>query len=416
MIYSQLYFKNKTKVPIFVAFLFILFILLIFLRIFSGNPQPSKAYSSKLKRLEITNISSSSVTIFWQSQEKEIGWVIYGETPQKINKIAFDDRDLPSKKNPYFNHYVTIRNLEEKKEYFFSIVSGNKIINKQDNKPFNFTTMLNNEIPKNLKPAYGRVFTVNNQPLVGGIVILSIGRKVVASTFTKSTGEWLIPFDFSNLNSSSKIVIEIISEDGKNSTINTNPDKISPLPQTVIIGKNYNFTQDENVLSATSNREESNEIDIIYPKENAVIPGRIPLIKGVGLPDTMVLISIKSLKTYSVQVKTDKKGFWSFLPPKPLSLGEHIITMITKDKNGEDVIIERKFTIIGKEGSDEAILGEATPSSMLTSYPQSPTPTLQPVFTTNPSPSLPASGNNFILPILFGASLVILGLGTLLVF
>ncbi len=427
MIYSRLYFKNKPKIPVPAAIIVILFVLLIFLRIFSGTNQPSKAYNNKLKRVEITNISSNSVTIFWQSQEKEIGWVIYGETPKKLNKIALDDRDLPSKKNPYYNHYVTIRNLEEKKEYFFLIVSGNKITGKQINIPFNFSTILNNDVSKNLKPAYGRVVELNNQPLSGGIVILKVNEKVISSSLTKSTGEWLIPMDLSKISSSSKILLEIFNEEGKNSTIITNPDKISPLPETIVIGKNYDFNQDKNILSVSSTRKD-NKIDIIYPKQNAIIPGRIPLIKGTALPETKVLILIKSSKIYSAKVKADKKGLWSFLPPEPLSLGENVISINTKGENGKEFVIQRKFTIIGKEGSDAAVLGEATPSSTITLTPTvlsptlnpSPTlqvsPTLMSTFTPIPSSSLPVSGNDSFFSILFGASFIIFGLGALLVF
>ncbi len=124
-------------------------------------------------------------------------------------------------------------------------------------------------------------------------MLLGFEDEVFASTLTKSTGEWLIPLNYKKLSSSSKIKIEIISESNQISTIITNIDKISPLPKTVIIGKNYDFIQEDKVLSATSEISttgEKKDVEIIYPKEDAVIPGRIPLIKGLAPPNSTVIL------------------------------------------------------------------------------------------------------------------------------
>lgn len=422
MIYSKLYLKNKPKIPNIISFLLIFLIILIFVRIFSGLTQPSKAANIRLKRLEITNISASSATIFWQTEKKEVGWLIYGDSPTKINKIALDERDLPSQKKPHFYHYVTIRELKENKKYFFKIVSNNKLIGKKDDIPFDFIAHPKIEGEKKSNLGYGRVVKENNTPLEGAVVLLSLADKVIASTLTKLKGEWLIPLNF-KVNSSEKIKIEIISEDNQISTIYTDINKISPLPQTIIIGRNYDFTQENNVLSAASPdkvKGESNfNFDIIYPKEKASIPGRTPIIKGSFFPETIIYITIKpkktiqSAKTYSAQIISDKKGFWSFSPSQPLSLGEYILTAIAKDKNGKELILERNFTVIGKEASNVDVLGEATPSATIV-----PSPTLlTPIPTeTTLSPTPPTSGIGFVLPALFGVSFFILGLGIILVF
>jgi hypothetical protein len=331
-----------------------------------------------------------------------------------MGQVALDERDVASKKNPYLNHYVTIRGLDENKQYFFAVVSDNQLIMNSDKTPFSFTTSSSAASVRNLNPAYGRVLQANNTPLEGAVVLLSFEEGVFASTLTKSTGEWLIPLNLKNLSPSQKIKIEIISEDNQISTIATVLTKVSPVPQTVIIGKNYDFRQEDNVLSATSEGSigERKDVDIIYPKEKALIPGRTPLIKGTAQPNTTVFIVIKSPKTYSAKVKTDDKGFWSFSPPEALSLGEHTVTATTKDKDGKDVVIERKFVIIGKEGVDASVLGEATPSATFTPYQLTPTETA--VATATPSP--PTSGSNFFLPAVAGASLLILGLGVILAF
>lgn len=418
MIYSKFYLQNKTKIPTLVGFLSITFITLLLLRFFSVRPKPSSALKKSITRLEITNISASSATIFWQSEEKETGWLIYGSSPKQMNQLAFDERDIISKKNSYLTHYISIKGLEAGKKYFFAIVSDNKIITNLNNIPFNFTTLSHSPKTRGLNPAYGRIIKANNTPLEAAVVLLSTEGKVFASTLTKSTGEWLIPLNDKNLTSSSKIKIEVISEDNQTSTVTTNLNKISPLPQTIIIGKNYDFTQEDNILSATSSNSTIKEIDkveIIYPKEKAIIPGRLPLIKGVAAPKTTVYIVIKSPKIYSARVITDDKGFWSFSPPEALSLGEHTVTVLAKDKEGKDVFIERKFYIIGNEGANVSVLGEATPSATITPYQPLPTPTI-PAITISATPSPPTSGISFFLPVVAGLSFFILGLGVILAF
>jgi hypothetical protein len=415
MIYSQLYLQNKIKVPTVIGFLFILFIILIFLRIFSGFSPPTSAVKKNIRRLEITNLSASLATIYWQTDKKEVGWLLYGSLPKQMTKVALDERDIASKKIPYFNHYVTIRNLGENQQYFFTIVGDNKLITNINNAPFSFTTTSSAKTTRNLNPAYGRVLEPNNTPLVGAVVLLSFRDSVIASTLTKSSGEWLIPLNLENPKPSEKIKIEIISEDNQISSITTNLTQVSPLPQTVIIGKNYNFGEENNVLSASPGFKEEpvgKEIDIIYPKEKALIPGRMPIIKGTAPPNTTVFIVIKSPKTYSAKVKTDKDGIWSFVPPENLALGEHIVTITTKDKEGKDIAIERKFTIIATEGVDASVLGEATPPAATVTPYQQPTPTV----IASPSPSPPTSGSNFIIPGIAGVSLLILGLGVILAF
>lgn len=413
MIYSQLYLQNKIKVPTVIGFLFIVFIILIFLRIFSGLSKPSSAVKKTIRRLEITNLSASSATVFWQTDKKETGWLLYGNLPKQMTAVALDERDITSKKIPYLNHYITIRNLDENQQYFFTIVSDNKLITDVNNAPFSFKTSPSAKTARNLNPAYGRVLKPNGTALEGAVVLLSFGDSPIASTLTKSTGEWLIPLNLKNPSASEKIKIEIISEGNQISSITTSLTQVSPLPQTVIIGKNYNFEEKTDVLSASSGfKEEVREVDILYPKEKALIPGRMPLIKGTAPPNTTVFIVIKSPKNYSAKVKADKDGIWVFTPPENLALGEHTVTITTKDKEGKDIVIERKFTIIATEGVDASVLGEATPpAATITSY-QQPTPTA----ITSPTPTPPTSGSNFIILGVAGVSFLILGLGVILAF
>lgn len=423
MAYSQMYLKNQTKIPTVVAVLIACFVGLLFLRLFSQTPPASKAEKKVLKRVEITNLSPNQVAVYWQTDKKSTGWVLYGTKKNKLSKIANDERDISTKKNPFVHHYVQLKNLNENQVYFFKLVSDNKLIANTDDKPFSFNTPKSLTPFKGRRPAYGKVIKPNGSPLEDAVVLMHMNGAFSFSTLTKSTGEWLIPinsvfekesYQTRNPAGEEQTTIEVVSEDGQVSTVVADLAKVSPVPQTIVIGTNLNLVTEDNVLSATSslgNEGAAKEIDIIYPQENKMIPGYSPLIKGVAVPNEEVMIEVHSETSFSSKVKTDGKGEWKLNLPSNLSPGEHTITIRTKDKNGNSVIIERKFTI-AKNG--EQVLGTATPEATITKAPSTPTPTRLPVY--SPTPKPPVSGGNITIPVVAAASFIILGLGLILVF
>src|SRR3989344_2499228 len=94
MIYSELYLKQKIKLPTIIGVLLVVFITVIFSRLFFGLTGSSKASFKVAKRVEIVNLSASQVSIFWQTEEAELGWVAYGEGKNQESKIALDEKDL----------------------------------------------------------------------------------------------------------------------------------------------------------------------------------------------------------------------------------------------------------------------------------------------------------------------------------
>lgn len=423
MVYSDFYLKRDAKIPTIVAILIACFIGLFFIRLFTRTALPSKAEKKTVRRIEISNVSSSQVTIYWQTDQKTVGWVIYGNTANGLNKLAYDERDISQNKQAYIHHYVVLKNLAENQTYFFKLVNGNRLESDNKDIPFSFKTSKNITDVKGRNPAYGKVIEANGTPLENTIVLLQIGNSFPLVAVTKTTGEWLIPLNIvldkntyqlitSPVNE--KVTIEVLGEN-KNSQVITDLSKVSPLPQTIIIGNNFNFTGGDSVLSATSSRSEeapNRVIDIVYPKENALIPGYSPLIKGVAIPNTEVLITVHSDIVFSSRVKTDDKGLWSLNLPSSLSPGEHTITIKTVDKTGGEVTVERTFTI-AKNG--EQVLGSATAEPTLT---ESPTPTMQPYFTPIQSvtPKPPVSGGNIGIPLAGALSFIIVGVGLMLVF
>lgn len=442
MIYSDLYLHKENKLPTVVGFLFILFITVIFSRFFFGLAGSSKALLKVAKRVEIVNLSPTQVSVFWQTDQKESGWIVYGEVENKENKIVFDEKDLNNsgaQKGKYIIHLATLKELIPGKKYFFRIVTdNNQTIVQPDGKSFTFITpqsTLNNL--QNINPAFGKVIKSNLvDPLTNAYIILSIKDSYSLLTQIKSTGDgsWLIPLNqiysknsqnILTISDKDIIIIEIVTSEGESLTITTVRSKTSPLPQTIVFikDKNFSFVEEDNVLSASTNFDTAtnNQTEILYPKEGSLIPGNIPLIKGVALPLTKLEITVNSKKIYSAVTTSDNKGNWSYLLPENLELGAHTIVIKTKDKEGKEVTISRKFTIIAQQGNEGRVLGTASdePTIIFTVTPvptniayNSPIPTVPLGITTTP----PVSGSNFFGTIFSSLSLIIIGGGILLAF
>src|SRR3989304_2542886 len=93
MIYSDFYVPKENKLPTVIGFLLVLLIAVFFARSFLGMAGSSKASLKIAKRVEIVNVSPTQTSIFWQTDKQESGWVLYGETENKENKIVLDEKD-----------------------------------------------------------------------------------------------------------------------------------------------------------------------------------------------------------------------------------------------------------------------------------------------------------------------------------
>lgn len=418
MIYSSLYFKDKPKVPTYAVFFVVLLVIFFLNRIFISSFIPSRAASTaNLRRVETVNLSSNQVTVFWQTEKKTVGWVIYGELNNNLDRIALDERDLSEKKKVYLNHYAVLRNLEKDTNYYFKLVVDSKIVGNPSNKTFEFKTPAATGQATNSKPIYGRIVKKNGDPVNDGIVILCIDNICPSAALTQTSGGWLITA--SNVAEKDRIKIEVYDEEGQVANVAGYPKNLSPLPQTITAGANYEFFQDPQVLSATDTNEDpikKNEVDneIIFPKENAVVPAKSPLFKGKAYPKTEVVLIINSKESFTTKIVTDKDGIWKFSPPFDLVAGEHSLTVIFRDENNQEKRLTRKFSI-AKSG--EQVMGEATVSATPIVVPTTvattaPTQTVVP--TTEITPPVTGSSPNLIF--IAASSIMVLGLGLLLAF
>jgi len=424
MSYSQYFFHRQKQIPTVVSLIVVLVVAIFFVKLFSLPTIPSRAGKKVLKQIQILNISNNDVMVFWETVDPQIGWINYGENQNLLDKRALDERDLPTRGNKWRLHFVHLTDLEQNKTYFFKLTSNKQVITDENNKPFSFKTQSATTQVSSLKPMYGKITKVDGSGLEGAIVILSLQNRPYLGSLTKASGEWLfVPRIDKAISADDEAVLDFYCEDQSRTTVKARINNLSPLAQTLTIGKDYDFSDDEKVLSASTVKKNNfQEIDIIFPKEQTEpIPATNPLIKGTALPRTQVFIFIESPVIYSFRTETDSDGVWKINMPEPLQPGKHTITLVTKDKSGKEVKLVRKF-VIGKSGEQVQGIatGSATPTlpiqvtstPSLTQYAVSPTI----VITTQiPTPTTPVSGADMKYFSIASGSLILLGLGILLI-
>lgn len=434
MTYSKYFSSQEVKIPVPITIGVIILVIVVLGKVFSITPPvPSKASQENIKMLSVVNLSPNHAGLYWQTDKKEKGWIIYGENQTNLQLIALDDRDLQNNRMPYINHYVILDSLKPGSLYYYKIVSNDQLITDQGGKPFSFSTPTSLELSTDVNPAYGKVIKANGDGLENAVALLSFTGAYPLLAITKSTGEWLIPLhsllDKNTLKirtprSTDEAKLAIYSEDQSNSQIKAVVSHLSPLPQTVIIGQNYDFTGSENVLSATSVKTSvpSGIIDILFPKENSSIPGGEPLIKGTGVKGKIVMVFLDPPRNTVLQTTVDEQGIWKVNLHESLSAGQHKLTLQTQDTQGKNVQVIRNFTIIK---SGEQVLGqataEATPTLPISTATPNPAATIYP--TLSPSqpivsltPTAPTSGSDIVPMAIGSASLILVGIGILLAF
>ena len=430
MTYSKYFFPKETKIPIPLTIAVVILLIFFLARLFTTDPLPSRAGNKNIKALSVVNLTHNQAAIIWQTEEPETGWIIFGQNQRDLNKTVSDERDVQDKKNLFYNHYVIVKGLQPGATYYYKIVSNNQLVEPEGGKSFIFKTTEVISPTSNLNPAYGKIIKENGEPLDNAMVIIKFAKAYPLTTLSKPSGEWLIPLNIlinkdtlksSLLKPEDSLEIEIFSEDNKTTKIITNLKSISPLPQTVIIGKEYNFQNIDDVLAASNSKKaQSAKIEILFPKESAIIPAGRPLIKGTAIPGNEVEVTIEADQKTTIKTKTDKIGIWTIVLKNALSPGSHTIRIRTKGVNGKDFQMTRGFSI-AKSG--EQVLAAATPEATFTPTEVPtvfPTPTIldSPYITQTPTlvVSPPTSGTNIVPISVASASLIILGLGILLAF
>jgi len=391
MSYSALYIKKNQKLlPVLGILSFLsLFMGTLFLFTQLGKQNGWRKIPG-IDKSYVVNRSSHGFEVVWSTKDpvKEAQWVEAGS-----KKDTYPIKGTVE--NNAGVYHASITGLIADTTYYYRIRVGSQT--------YILPALLSDTVrtPKEVKekpisPAYGKALLPSTKPYANGLLIYEIDGYYPLAVFTKQTGEWLLPLtgliekksnSITSVTNSAPVSIKLFSY--PEGTMRTIVSKTRPLRQAIIAGKSLQLAQtlqeknEESVLGASSQNSlppTKTQSSIIYPKENALIPGNTPLIRGTGPigKDVTVLIQTPT-NQLSYRTKTDEKGDWLIQYPLTLAPGKYVITATIENNVGAPTSVRRVFSIIK---SGEQVLGVATGSpTLIPTIPIVPTyvvPTLAP--------------------------------------
>lgn len=411
--------------------------------LFKPQTEIVKQDSSVLERVDVANIRDSTVTIFWRTRKPTAGSIVYGSSPEEVFKEAFDARDAQNNLQKRQNHVVTITNVTGESLVYYKIVVDDVLLGQTASEPYSVKTARQLNQPREEDPLHGTIARMDGSIESSAVVIAHIAGAKPLLTQTNADGTFLISLccvyndatgEPLTLEPESKIRFEIIREDGMSLLVQSQLRNSQPMSAPIIVDAPITPDVQEfadatasqvapsqaeslvdgepEVLAVSDSAVRFQDIDIIYPRDGAEIPGSRPLIKGFGEPGMEVKGTLTP-ENRLFQVTVDDDRYWMYEPSFEFVAGEHELNIETLDNQGKTYTLTRSFTILK---SGEAVLGDATGSATLTP----PLPTIE--VTATPSPTLvpsstpPISGINVLPLSLVSLLLIVIGAGIVLLF
>lgn len=146
------------------------------------------------RNVRITNVTDSSFTVSFLTQDKTPGFVKYGTEAGRLKSQSSDDRNqLTGTVGQYKTHHITVRGLNPNTQYYYTLGTGSGATFDNNGSPFSIRTAQRSGTPSAAKTAYGSVKNSTNTPADGAIVYISIEGVGEMSSLVKATGSWAIP-------------------------------------------------------------------------------------------------------------------------------------------------------------------------------------------------------------------------------
>lgn len=412
--------KKNFKLPTFLGVLILVLGVIagVFL-INSQNVFKIGAESSPVpKNVRITNVTEQEISITWTTDIESFGFIKYGKTSSSITKIVTEENSQKS-----LIHTVTITALSPNTDIFIKINSNNKDYD-NNSIPWQATTNSTQTSDNQDLTASGMILSTDGVTPAKAIVYININGTYLSDT-TSLEGNYIIPVSKYLNNINETTVIEIIANNGiETSQATIYPSNIKSMP-VMILGKTYDF---KSLKQTTGNEEPKSSLSIPQSIEissrfevtkvtQTASPSKVnldsisegetittinPEIFGKAPAKAKLEIQIES-ELQTATVIADSKGIWNWSPPNGLEQGEHKITIKWVDTNGMIRTLTRNFIVNASEGP----AFEASSSATL-----KPSPTVKP--TTKPtasSTSIPTPETGSLTPTL---GLFIMGIGILL--
>lgn len=355
------------------------------------------------KQLRVSNITDTSFTVSYTTDERVIGVINYGRDLNR-GQIRLDDSDKESSARQV--HHITISGLDPETKYYFSVKSGSTdFLN--DHGPYEVRTA--KKLPEN---SLGKVSVKGSINLPDGtipsegIVYLSTASNAASQLFSipvKIDGTYNLSVNYLRTSDlTSYVALEkdtILQMTIKNavsqSLVIVNIIHANPVPP-VTLSKNYDFTITSSSASFTASESGfpvfsssiASEPAILTPMEAEKFIDQQPLFRGTAAsPNAQVVIIIESAVEIRANVEADNFGYWQFRPASPLEPGRHTVTIQTPGASDVKQTITRSFTVFaaGSQFTEPSV----SPTLRVTPTPIKPTPTLINFPTVTQSPTVP---------------------------
>lgn len=185
------------KIPTLVGLLLLVIALVagtIFFQDGLGVFSPRATPETTPKKVRVTNVTDSTFTVSFITDEPTAGFVKYGTDPNKTDKTQGDERDqLSGTVKEYQTHHINVTGLQPNSTYHYVIGTGKGAVFDNEGKAFSVTTARRAASPGAAKTVYGSVTTESGAPAEGAIVYVAIEGAGELSSQVKPSGSWAIP-------------------------------------------------------------------------------------------------------------------------------------------------------------------------------------------------------------------------------
>ncbi len=205
----------KKRIPTLVGLLLLIGALVagtIFFQDGLGVFSPRATPETTPKKVRITNISDTSFSVSFLTDESTSAFIKHGTDPNKLEKTQADDRDqLSGTVKDYKTHHLTVVGLQPNSVYYYVIGTGDGATFDNEGSPFTITTARRVSTPAAAKTVYGSVTTESGAPAEGAIVYVAIEGAGELSSLVKTSGSWAVPL--SNTRTADKAGYAEITDD-----------------------------------------------------------------------------------------------------------------------------------------------------------------------------------------------------------
>jgi hypothetical protein len=374
------------------------------------------------KKIRITNITDSSFTISFFTDEATAAFIKYGTAQDQLKSQSSDDRDqLSGSIGEYNVHHVTVRGLEPNSTYFYTLGTGSGSQFDNNGVPFTTKTAARGGVPPAAQTIYGSVVAPTGNPAEGAVVYVSIAGAGEQSSLVKSSGSWAIPLStarttdgsgYADITDDSPVTIVAQGSSANlTSQITTTVGEAQPVG-TITLGESANTTaqtttdtEDEasesaavltdietgetstgsastetttergglsNLLNASESAEASSSgtVDLVAaektPTEIPVVTTTQPIITGTVAPNVEVTIEVHSETNIQTKLQSDANGQFTLdiaAMSQQLEPGEHTVTYSYVDPNtGQTVTKTQTFTVAPRTTGQQIAAVTASPS------------------------------------------------------